>query len=88
MCVFHRCFAFPDLEKKALHILCKTNSNIGGLTTGGPKTGSNRGQNPANMLGELLFFLVFLIIQYGIFGVLIIPKWLIKVPGHIPIFFG
>ena len=28
-----------------------------------------------------------IIILYGIFGVLIIPKWLIKVPGHIPILF-
>ena len=32
-------------------------------------------------------FSYYLIIFYGIFGVSIIPKWLIKVPGHIPIFF-
>ena len=36
----------------------------------------------------MLFFLDSSIIFYGIFGVLIIPKWLIEVPGHIPIFFG
>ena len=38
-------------------------------------------------LGDLLFFLIFLIF-YGFFGVYIFPKWLKKVPGHIPILFG
>ena len=54
----------------------------------GSKTGSNRAQNTANKLRDLLFLLGLLIIFYGIFGVLNIPKWLIKVPGHIPILFG
>ena len=36
----------------------------------------------------LLIVLVFLMICYGIFGVLTIPKLQIKVPGHIPILFG
>ena len=29
-----------------------------------------------------------ILIEFYIFGVLIIPKWLITVPGHIPILFG
>ena len=40
-----------------------------------------------NNLGELLDFLFFSIILYGIFGVLTIPKWLIKDSGHFPILF-
>ena len=53
-----------------------------------PKTESNRAQNTATKLRDVLFFLGVLKMFYGLFGiigVLIIPKWLIKVPGHIPL---
>ena len=33
-------------------------------------------------------FCCFFNVLIGVYGVLIIPKWLIKVPGHIPILFG
>ena len=47
-----------------------------------------RGSIGENKLGDFLFFsLIFYCIFWG-FGVLIIPKWLIEVPGHIPILFG
>ena len=34
-----------------------------------------------------LVFSLFFNVFYGIFGVYIIPKWLIKVPGHVGILF-
>ena len=57
-----------------------------------PKTGSHRAQNTANKLGDFVFVLgslmyfVFVVCGGGVF--FIIPKWLIKVPGHIPLTFG
>ena len=59
----------------------------------GPKTRSRRGQNTANILSDLMVFSVFYYIYIYIyicfvFGILTIPKGLIKVPGHIPIPFG
>ena len=44
------------------------------------------GGNGGNEFGEFLFFL-FDFVFYGLCVVYIIPKWLIKVPGPIPIFF-
>ena len=41
------------------------------------------GEMGKNNLGDRLFFLVFLKVSSGMFGVLIIPEWLIKVPGPI-----
>ena len=38
-------------------------------------------------LGDLLVFSYIFNVFYGISGVYIFPKWLIKVPGHIPILF-
>ena len=37
---------------------------------------------------KLGYFFFVRIVFWGIYGVLIIPKWLIKVPGPIPILFG
>ena len=54
----------------------------------GPETTCPMGGNRENNLGDFRFFFF---ICYGIvwvFGVYIIPKWLIKVPGHIAILFG
>ena len=39
-----------------------------------------------NNLGDFRFFLIFYSI-FGFFGVYIIPNWLIKVPGYIPMLF-
>ena len=41
-----------------------------------------------NDLGDFWFFSVFFIVILGFYEVYIIPKWLIKVPGHIAILFG
>ena len=41
------------------------------------------GGNRGNELGDVVFVFIVLLRFYG---VSIIPKWLIKVPGHIPIF--
>ena len=42
----------------------------------------------ATKLGDVLVVFGFVILSYGICGVLISPGWLIKVPRHIPIFVG
>ena len=44
--------------------------------------------NRVNKLSDLFDFLGFLMVCYGIFGVSIIPKWLINDPWWIPILFG
>ena len=41
-----------------------------------------------NNLGDFQFFPNCLLYFWGVLGVYIIPKWLSKVPGHIPILFG
>ena len=41
-----------------------------------------------NNLGDFLFFLNFVIVFLGFDGVLIIPEWLLKVPGPIAILLG
>ena len=41
-----------------------------------------------NNLGDFWFFSQNFIVCFGVFWEDIIPKWLIKVPGHIPILFG
>ena len=41
-----------------------------------------------NNLGDLEFVSCFCDVLIWVYGVLIIPEWLIKVPGHIPILFG
>ena len=41
-----------------------------------------------NNLGDLEFFSYCVIVFVGFFGAYIIPKWLIKVPGHIAILSG
>ena len=46
------------------------------------------GENGGTDFGDFVCFSCIFIIFHGIFGALIIPKWLIKVPRHIPIFFG
>ena len=60
-----------------------------------PRAGSNRAQNTAKNVSDLLFFLrlfiyIFFLFFFGgvAFWVLIIPIWLIQVPGHIAILFG
>ena len=68
-------------------------SRIIGFGSHGPREmfqdwGVQWGEMGENNLGDSLFVPVFVIILYGIFGVLSIPRWLIKVPGHIPMFFG
>ena len=45
------------------------------------------GEMGGNNFGEFLFFLNCSLYFFGFYGVLIIPKWLIKVPGHIAIFY-
>ena len=47
--------------------------------------GSNRAQNTATKLSELLFFLVCLMYSSGLLWVLNIPKWLMLTLGHIAI---
>ena len=42
----------------------------------GPKTGSNRAQNTAKILGDFWVFSCFFNVLIGVYGVLIIPKWL------------
>ena len=39
-------------------------------------------------LGDFRVFFLFCMACFGCFGVFIIPKWLIKVSGHIPVLFG
>ena len=39
-------------------------------------------------IGVFWFLSCFFGVWIGVYGVWIIPKWLIKVPGHIPILFG
>ena len=51
------------------------------------KNGSYRGPIGQKKLGDVLDFAYIFKIRYGIFGVYIFPKWLKKVPGHIPILF-
>ena len=46
------------------------------------------GSNRANKLGDVLFCSVFCDVMFMAFGAFIIPKWLIKDSGHIPICFG
>ena len=46
------------------------------------------GVNGGTYFGQFLFFSYFVIVCWGCYKVLIIPKWLFKVPGHIPIFVG
>ena len=53
----------------------------------GALKGLYRGSIGENNLGDFCFFLIFPCF-FGGLGVYIIPKWLIKVPGHIPILFG
>ena len=53
-----------------------------------PKTVSNRAQNTATILSDLLFSLGFFIYVLVFWGALIIPKWLILIPGHIAILVG
>ena len=36
-----------------------------------------------NNLGDFCFFSLFVLVFSGVWGVYIIPKWLIKVPSHI-----
>ena len=50
--------------------------------------GLYRGSIGENNLGDFLFFPNLLLYFWGVLGVYIIPKWLIKVPGHIAILFG
>ena len=52
-----------------------------------PKNGAYRGPIGQKNLGEFRFFLIVYCIL-GFLGVYIFPKWLKKVPGHIPILFG
>ena len=44
--------------------------------------------DPNQKLRDFLVFSCFFNVFYGIFGVYIFPKWLKKVPGHIPILFS
>ena len=53
----------------------------------GLQWGSNGGKWE-KYVGRCVGFLLFFIIVYGIFGVLIIPKWLINDSGWILILFG
>ena len=53
-----------------------------------PKTGPIGGPIGQKNLGEFFVFSYIFKVFYGIFGVYIFPKWLKKVPGHIPILFG
>ena len=57
-------------------------ASLGTLSTQGPMGGNRQKQ--------FRCFLVFPFVYciFGFYGVLIIPKWLIEVPGHIPILFG
>ena len=55
----------------------------GSLPRGGPKKRSNGAQNTANKLGDLFFFHI----SIWFMGVLLIPKWLILIPGWIAILF-
>ena len=50
--------------------------------------GSNRAPIGKHNLGDFWFFNLFFNVCYCICGVYIIPKWLIKVPGHFGILFG
>ena len=52
------------------------------------KNGAYRGPIGQKKLGDFLVFSYIFVVFYGIFGVYIFPKWLKKVPGHIPILFG
>ena len=51
-------------------------------------SGNPAGEMGRNNLGVCLFPLLFFIVFFAFYGVYIIPKWLIKVPRHIPILFG
>ena len=52
-----------------------------------PQNGVYRCPIGQNTLGDLLVVSYMFKVCYGIFGVYIFPKWLIKVPSHIPILF-
>ena len=47
--------------------------------------GAPMGGNKENNLGVFLVFLFYVCL--GLYGVFILPKWLIKVPGPMPILF-
>ena len=47
----------------------------------------DRGPIGQKKIGDCLFFSYMFDVFYGILGVYIFPKWLKKVPGHIPILF-
>ena len=49
--------------------------------------GINRGSIGENKLGDVRVFSRCVIVFSGVFGVYIIPKWLIKVPGPFAILF-
>ena len=53
-----------------------------------PKTGSNRAQNTAIFLSDFCVFPCFFNVLIGVYGVLIIPKWLKFDSWSIPILFG
>ena len=43
---------------------------------------------PQPEINRFFDFSWFFVVFFGVFGVYIIPNWLIKVPGHFPILFG
>ena len=45
------------------------------------------GEMGGNDLGDGFAFFFFSYCIFGFYGVYIIPKWLVEVPGHIPILF-
>ena len=54
----------------------------------GPKRGLIMPRKYGAKIKRVVVFLFFYIIVKGFWGVLIIPKWLILIPGHIAILFG
>ena len=57
------------------------------VPTASPKAGYI-GEDTANHLGDVLFCSGFSSVCLFFFAVLILPRWLIEVPGHVPILFG
>ena len=82
---------FRSIQRTLYGSLLGANKSLGRplalVGTRKAKTGSNRAQNTATNLGDLLGFLGFLLYFRGFFWGLIIPKWLILVPGWIAILF-
>ena len=84
------CFKKVDLgqAKMVRDVLGRTLGGSAGALGEFKILSSNRAPKGLNKLSDFGICFYFLIVFIWFYGVLIIPKWLTKVPGHIAILFA